>query len=200
MTLRPLASIASAFVARAARPALVVALGIAATVPAHASDWDVDAASSTLGFVGSAQGEAFDGSFRSFDATIRFDPAALDAARFEVDIDLRSADTQNAERDETLQGADFFRTRREPMARYVAERFRALDDGRYAADGELTLRGVTQPVTLEFSFSEGSPAVLEGEATLDRTQFEVGGGDWANDADIRHAVRVVTRLELQRIE
>lgn len=177
---------------------LVLLLG--ATATAHAADWEALAETSTLGFVGSAQGEDFSGQFGAFNAAIRFDPDALDEARFEVDIDLRSADTRNAERDETLQSADFFRTRREPMARYVAERFRSLDDGRYAADGELTLRGITQPVTLEFSFSGDSPAVLEGEATLDRIAFEVGGGEWGSDADIRHAVRVVTRLELERID
>ena len=179
---------------------LLSILVLATATHAHAGDWRMDAQASTLGFVGSAQGEEFRGSFGTFEAAIRFAPDALDEARFEVDIDLRSADTRNAERDETLQSADFFRTRREPMARYVAERFRTLDDGRYAADGELTLRGVTRPVTLEFSFSDGAPAVLEGEATLDRTQFEVGGGDWSSDADIRHAVRVVTRLELHRAE
>lgn len=178
---------------------LVLATATTATT-AHAGDWRMDAQASTLGFVGSAQGEEFQGSFGTFDAEVRFAPDALQEARFDVAIDLRSADTRNAERDETLQSADFFRTRREPMARYVAERFRALEDGRYAADGELTLRGVTRPVTLEFSFSDGDPAVLEGEATLDRTQFEVGGGDWASDADIRHAVRVVTRLELHPAE
>ena len=177
-----------------------LALGLSAIASAQASDWETDAANSTLGFVGSAQGEDFSGQFGAFDALIRFDPEALEASRFEVDIDLRSADTQNAERDETLQGSAFFRTRREPMARYVAESFRALEDGRFAADGELTLRGVTQPVTLEFSFAEGKPTVLEGEATLDRTQFDVGGGDWASDSDIRHVVRVVTRLELARGE
>jgi polyisoprenoid-binding protein YceI len=177
---------------------LVLVLG--ATATAQAFDWEADAATSTLGFVGSAQGEDFSGEFGVFDASIRFDPDRLESARFAVDIDLRSADTRNSERDETLQSADFFRTRREPMARYLAEQFRRLDDGRYAADGELTLRGITHPVTLEFSFSDGSPAVLEGEAILDRTAFDVGGGEWANDADIRHAVRVVTRLELERID
>lgn len=177
---------------------LVLALG--STAVAQATDWTMDPDASTLGFTGSAQGEEFSGSFGTFEAAIRFDPDALETARFEVDIDLRSADTRNAERDETLQSADFFRTRREPMARYVAQDFRALGAGRYAADGELTLRGVTSPVTLEFSFSEGSPAVLEGEAMIDRIAFEVGGGDWASDADIRHAVRVVTRLELERAD
>lgn len=178
-----------------ARPLLPCLLALALS-PLQAAEWRTDAETSQLGFTASAQGEQFQGTFGEFDARIRFDPDALGEARFEVDIDLRSADTRNAERDETLQSADFFRTRREPAARYIAESFRSLGDGRYAADGELTLRGVTQPATLEFSFDPGNPAILQGEATLDRMAFEVGGGEWEDASTIAHEVRVSTRLEL----
>lgn len=178
-----------------ARP-LILGLLALAIAPLQAAEWRTDADASQLGFTGSAQGEQFEGAFGEFDARIHFDPDALGEARFEVDIDLRSADTRNEERDETLQSADFFRTRREPSARYVAGSFRSLGDGRYAADGELTLRGVSQPTTLEFSFQPGSPAILEGEAMLDRIAFDVGGGEWEDASTIAHEVRVTTRLEL----
>jgi polyisoprenoid-binding protein YceI len=174
-----------------------LALALLFPVCAQATDWTMDADASMLGFVGHSQGEDFHGRFENFQAHIRFDPAQLAEARFEVEIDLRSADTRNNERDETLASADFFRTSREPMARYLAESFRALDGGRFAADGELTLRGVTRPVTLEFSFDDGATATLEGEAVLDRIAFGVGGGEWADDRDIRHEVKVVTRLQLR---
>lgn len=180
---------------RPTRAAALAAL-VLATAPAFAADWETRADSSSLGFTGSAQGESFTGVFNRFRADIRFDPDALDASAFDVHIDLASVDTRNSERDETLLSADFFRVRREAQARYRASRFRDLGDGRYAADGELTLRGVTRPVTLEFSFSPGAPAVLEGRATLDRIDFDVGGGEWADASTIAHAVHVTTRLEL----
>lgn len=170
-------------------------------LPLQAAEWRADPASSRLGFSGSAQGEAFEGRFGEFTPSIVFDPDDLAAARFDVVIRLASADTANAERDEALHSHDFFSVRRHPEARYVAERFRALGDGRFAADGELSLRGATRPVTLEFEWSgDDATAVLEGRAVLDRLDFDVGGGEWADEGTIARRVVVTTRLSLQRAD
>ena len=161
-----------------------------------AADYRVDAAQSQLGFVGTVQGERFEGRFAAFTADIRFDPDALAASRFEVRIDLASADSQNEERDATLKGEDFFAVERMPQAHYTAERFRRLDDGRFVADGELTLRGITRPVSLSFRWTPGNPARLDGEAELARLDFSVGAGEWADEDTIANAVRVFTSLRL----
>ena len=58
---------------------------------ASARDWAVDASKSTLGFKGSYQGEAFTGSFRTFDATIAYDAADPSKGKFDVSVDLASA-------------------------------------------------------------------------------------------------------------
>lgn len=165
--------------------------------PAHAADWVAAPDQSRLGFTGTAQGERFEGRFGRFEPQIRFDPTDLASARFEVRIEVASADTANAERDEALHSHDFFAVRRHPHATYVAETFRELGDGRYAADGELTLRGVTRPVTLEFSWTaNGEQAVLEGESVLKRLDFDVGGGEWADEEAVANEVQVRTRLLL----
>ena len=52
-----------------------------------------------------------------------------------------------------LRGAEFFDSRKQPEARYVATRFRALGGNRFAADGVLTLHGVSKPVTLTFTWT-----------------------------------------------
>lgn len=164
---------------------------------AHAADWNVDAAASSLTFTGTAEGEAFTGRFKEFSPTIRFDPADLAASRFEVRIALASADSDNAERDETLHGSEFFSVRTFPQATYTASAFRDLGGGKFAADGTLSLRGVEKPVTLEFSWSQdGSAATLDGKATLNRLDFSVGGGDWADASTIAHEVGVTTTLKL----
>lgn len=171
---------------------LLLPLGLAA------ADWRTTP-ESRLGFVASAQGEPFEGRFNEFDARIRFDPAALDAAEFDVRIVLVSADTQNAERDELLPQEDFFNVAASPEARYSATRFEALGGDRFRALGELTLRGVTAPVNLEFSWvaGESNSASLEGEAKLRRLAFGVGSGEWADTSTIDDAVLVRTRLHLQ---
>jgi len=151
---------------------------------------------SSLGFTATYQGEAFNGSFGRFVPQIRFDPARLPDSRFDVRIMLASANTRNDERDETLKGSDFFDAAAQPEARYVATKFRALGGNRYAADGVLTLRGVSKPVSLSFTWTAGVKPVLDGSALLKRLDFKVGTGDWTDLDLIPNDVKVSTHLLL----
>ena len=154
------------------------------------------ASRSTLGFASSYDGETFEGRFSQFSAAIAFDPASA-AGRFDVVIQLASAGTDNDERDETLLGADFFDSDAMPQARYQATAFRKLADGRFVADGTLTLRGISQPVPLTFRWTPGAAPTLEGTATVKRLAFGVGTGDWDDVEVMPDAVSVTTRLVLQ---
>lgn len=166
-----------------------------AAAGAHAADYTAEAGS-TLGFRASYSGEGFEGRFAGFSPAIRFDPADLAQSRFDVRIDLSSAGTADADRDEILLGPEFFDSGARPEARYVATRFRALGGNRYVAEGELTLRGVAQPVPLSFTWTAGAKPVLEGEAVVKRLAFEVGTGDWSDTGMLPDEVKVVTRLVL----
>lgn len=171
-----------------------VLLGIAA-FPAYAQDWQITKGSS-LSFSSSVQGEAFTGSFTRFSPQIRFDPRHLGQARFDVTIDLTSATTRNDERDDTLKSADFFNVRNNPNARYTASTFTDLGKGRYQAKGLLNLRGISRPVTLLFHWQPGTNTVLRGEATVNRLDYQVGGGDWADTGILPNAVKIKTVLLL----
>ena len=161
----------------------------------NAADWKMQAGS-TLGFSTSYQGEVFQGRFGKFTPKIRFDPAKLAQSRFDVVIALGSANTSNDERDEMLHGEGFFNSGKWAQARYSATKFRALGGNRYAADGSLSLRGVSKPVTLTFTWTPGAKPVLVGEAVLKRLDFGVGDGDWADTGLIPNEVKVTTRLVL----
>lgn len=176
--------------------AFTVLLGSLATVSASAANLRADPKSSTLTFSSSYQGEAFSGRFGRFDANIAFDPANFATSRFDVTIMLASADTRNSERDDMLKGVDFFNAAKMPSAHYVATKFRSLGGGRYAADGALTLRGVTRPVTVAFAWTPGATPGLVGDASVNRLDFGVGTGDWADTATIGNAVKVHTMLKL----
>jgi polyisoprenoid-binding protein YceI len=177
---------------------LTIAVLLALPMSAFAAGWTADPASSTLQFIGESQGEAFTGRFERFTPTIAFDPAALANSRFDVAIDVASANTDNAERDAQLVDPAFFDPEQHPQARYLATRFEALDGGRFRALGELTLRGVTRPVALEFSWSQGADgARLVGDAVLNRLDFGVGTGDWEDPEAIALDVKVHTELALQ---
>jgi polyisoprenoid-binding protein YceI len=177
---------------------LLLALALLATSPfAHASLFAAQAGS-RLEFTASYEGEAFTGHFATFDAAIRFDPKDLAHSRFDVRIPLASARTDNEERDEALLGADFFDATAQREARYEATKFVKLKDGRWRADGTLTLRGIKRAVPLVFSFTGGDRPVLVGDAVVNRLDFKVGTGDWADLDLIPNKVSVHTRLVLGR--
>ena len=99
-----------------------------------------------------------------------------------------------------MRGAAFFDGATFPQARYTATKFRALGGNRYAADGTLSLRGVSKPVTLAFTWTPGAKPVLPGKATVKRLDFGVGGGEWADTALLPneiagHARKVVFAAE-----
>lgn len=175
---------------------LIALLATLATAPALATDYRAGEGS-TLGFRATYMGDRFEGRFADFTPMIRFDPADLATSRFDVRIALASASTANQERDEMLVGPEFFNAGQQPVARYQASKFTALGGNRFRADGTLSLNGVSQPVALTFLWTPGTPARLEGEASLKRLAFKVGEGDWADTDLLPNEVEVFTRLELQ---
>lgn len=176
-------------------PSLVAACLLLGASLAQAADYTA-APGSTLGFQGAYQGEAFTGQFGKFTPVIRFDPAQLAQSRFDVRIELGSATTRNPDYDGELLGAGFLDSAGTPQARYQATKFRALGGNRFVADGQLTLRGITKPVALAFTWTPGARPVLEGDATVPRLVFNVGAGEWADVELIPDGIRVSTRLVL----
>ena len=168
----------------------------AAALPTFAADY-VQAPGSTLIFASNYQGETFVGRFGGFNTTVSFDPANLATAKLDVTIQLAGTKTGNDDRDSTLADADFFNVSKFAQARYTASKFRALGGNQYAADGTLSLRGVSKPVTLTFTWTPGAQPVLAGKASVKRLDFGVGGGDWADPATIPNDVAISTKVVLK---
>lgn len=175
---------------------IAAGLLLAAAIPAFAADY-VQAPGSTLVFASNYQGETFTGKFGGFNTTLSFDPANLATSKLDVTIQLAGTKTGNDDRDSTLQTGDFFDVARFAQARYTATRFRALGGNQYAADGTLSLRGVSKPVTLTFTWTPGAQPVLAGKATVKRLDFGVGGGDWADTSTIPNEVAISTKVVLK---
>lgn len=176
-------------------PALTAAalVTMMAATPAFAADY-VQAPGSTLVFASKYDGEVFTGKFASFTTTLSFDPARLATSKLDVVIPLAGTSTGNGDRDSTLSGADFFNVAKFAQARYTASKFRSLGGSQYAADGTLSLRGVSKPVTLTFTWTPGAQPVLAGKATVRRLDFGVGGGDWTDTKTIPDEVAVSTKV------
>lgn len=172
---------------------LLLALALPGAV--LAADYTVQPAS-TLGFTGSFQGASFDGSFRQWHAAISYDPAQLAQSKFDVSVSMASVAVSDKDQQGALPGKDFFDVAQYPTAHFVTTGFRQAG-GKVIADGKLTLRGVTKPVSLVVDFKpQGKGATLDVDGTLKRLDFGVGGGDYADTSVIGADVKVHAHLVL----
>lgn len=172
--------------------ALLLAL---VSVTASAGEY-VQTPGSTLTFATQYQGEVFVGRLPGFTTRMRFDPARLDTSKLDVLIPLGAVVLDNPDGVDTLKGAEFFDVKRFPQARFASTRFRSLGGNRYAASGTLTLRGVSRPVELTFTWTPAANPVLNGTATLKRLAFGIGEGAWADTDLIANDVAISTRVLL----
>lgn len=88
------------------------------------------------------------GRFNSFDGTFSYDPQNAAANKAAVNIDVASIDSNHAERDKHLRSADFLDVEKFPQARFVSTSYQDKGDGKGVLSGNLTLHGVTKPVTI----------------------------------------------------
>ena len=179
------------------KSALTLALAAALAAPgmAGAADYTVQSGS-TLGFASNFQGSGFDGHFNKWTAAISYDPAKLASSKFDVMVDLSTAKTGDNDRDSALPGPDFFNVAKYPQAHFVTTAFHQ-QGSQVIADGMLTLRGVTKPVSLNVVFKpQGSGATLDVTGTVKRLDFGVGGGQYADTSVIGADVKLTAHLVL----
>lgn len=89
------------------------------------------------------------GRFDKFDGSFFYDAAKPEASTVQVNIDTTSLNSNHAERDKHLRGADFLDVAKFPTATFKSTGFESLGDGKAKLTGDLTLRGVTKPITID---------------------------------------------------
>ena len=157
--------------------------------------WAVDSAKSTLGFTGQQSGAPFSGQFKTWTARISFDPAHPETAQVLATVDVASATTGDAQKDEAMPGEDWFDAAKFATATFQATGFAPKGSGSYDAKGKLMLRGMTRDVDLPFTLTiTGNTAHAVAHATLVRTDFGVGQGAWTTGDTV--ALEVAVDLDL----
>ncbi|MFT4076195.1 MAG: YceI family protein [Asticcacaulis sp.] len=158
--------------------------------------WTVDKSATTIAFATTFSGEAINGGFTSYAATIAFDPEQLDKSHVKVTIDLASVNSGDGDRDGTLKSDAFFNVTATPKAIYEASSFTKTDATHFVAKGKLTLHGTTKPLSLPFTLNiKSGIATMAGTVDLDRTAFGVGTGDWAKTDSVPAKVTVKINLK-----
>ena len=95
------------------------------------------------------------GLFTDFDAKLAFDPKAPAASTLEVSVNTNGIDTTNPKLDTHLKSADFFNSAEFPTAVFKSTKIVVTGPTTGDVTGDLTLHGVTRPVTLQTTFNGG---------------------------------------------
>ncbi len=174
------------------RSYLYVLMLLAGISSVHASEFNqVQAEKSTVAFAYKQMGVPSEGKFRKFAAAVAFDPAKPSAASARIDIDLASIDTGSKEGDDEVMGKQWFHVKSHPQARFVSSAVKALGGNRYEVAGLLTIKGRSREVSAPFTFRrEGAAAVFEGGFVLNRLDFAIGEGPWADVGTVANEVRI----------
>ncbi len=189
---------------------LMLALACPAAPAAAAPRWDIDPPHCYVGFFIRHILVPVQGVFNSFAGDILFDPDSLDTSSVDVVIEVASLDTRNAQRNAHLLSDEFFDAAKYPRMRFVSNRIEALGQKRYVAHGTLTIKDVSRPVDLPFTFigQETSPmnssvevAGFQARLELDRLDYGVGTGKkYYRMGMVGKDVNIVINLELTMVK
>lgn len=164
--------------------AAVIAGGAAAqrtaTVASEAAtQWRIDAAHSAVGFAVKHMGIAtVRGRFTTYDGVIETGPG-LALRRIDVTIEPASIATGVDRRDNHLRSPDFFDVANHPTMRFVSTGVTAESPRRFQVSGDLTMRGVTRPVTLTVETLGDAVHDMEGKRRTGGTAVAtINRKDW----------------------
>ncbi len=159
---------------------------------ALAPAWKIVPERSSLIFVGTQNGAPAKGEFKKFSGEINFDLNQLQDSKIRIIVDMNSITTSYADVAVTLKTPEWFDIKLFPEAIFEASHFVKVGDKQYEAQGSLTIRDKTLPVTLTFIAEQptGNSALVKGYTTLKRTAFGIGQGEWASADEVKDDVRV----------
>jgi len=168
--------------------------------------YDIDPSHTELGFaVRHMAVSKVRGRFSTFSGTLELaeDPADSKAT---VTIDAASVDTRDENRDGHLKTADFFDVENHPTWTFVSTSIKPDGPTDFKVDGDLTIRGVTKPVTLEATYEGvvtdpyGNHRVgFSATTTINRDDFEVSFGAVMEAGGLVVAKKVEIQIELEAV-
>lgn len=105
------------------------------------------------------------GHFRDFEGTVVLDGDDVERGSVSLTIRVDSVDTGHERRDQHLRSPDFFNAMEFPDIRFESTGVEPTGENTASVTGDLTLLGVTRPVTLEVTFNDRKPHPLSGNDT-----------------------------------
>ena len=164
----------------------ILALWIVTLTATAQTTWKADPYHSYLGFNVTHLGIAdVPGNFNKYDVTITATKPDFSDAVLEMTAEVGSINTRVDARDNHLKSADFFDAEKFPSMTFKSTSIKKFKKNKYKVTGNLTLHGVTKPVTVDMEYNgttknpnaKGAPvAGFKIKGKIKRSDFSIGNG------------------------
>jgi polyisoprenoid-binding protein YceI len=185
-------------------------LTLSLSVIAQKTSWQIDPAHSKIGFtVTHLVISEVEGSFNKVDGKLVSTKPDFTDSQIEFTADVNSIDTDNEDRDKHLKSADFFDAAKHDKISFVSKSFKKVSGNNYKLAGDLTIKGVTKPVTFDVVYGGtakdpygNTKAGFKVTGKISRKDY---GLTWntlteAGGAVVGDEVNLVGKIQLQQIK
>ena len=170
--------------------------------------YTLDPAHSRIGFVARhAMVTKVRGAFNEFEGTATLDGANPAGSTAQVTISTASIDTRNAQRDGHLRSNAFLAMDEYPQITFVSTGARQVDDSTFELTGDLTIKGVTNPITIPFSFEGAAKdpfgnlrVGFEGAVTINRKDYGITWNAALETGGVLVSDKVTLEFELSLVK
>jgi polyisoprenoid-binding protein YceI len=170
--------------------------------------YTLDPAHTRIGFVARhAMVTKVRGAFNEFEGTATLDGANPAASSAQVTISTASIDTRNAQRDGHLRSNDFLAMDEYPQITFASTGARQVDDSTFELTGDLTIKGVTNPITIPFSFEGAAKdpfgnlrVGFEGAVTINRKDYGITWNAALETGGVLVSDKVTLEFELSLVK
>ncbi|CAM5642016.1 MULTISPECIES: YceI family protein [Streptomyces] len=142
-------------------------------------DYAIDPSHSTIGFVvRHAMVTNVKGGFRDFTGSLHLDGADPAKSTATLDVQMDSVETGSTDRDGHLKSSDFFKIDEFPVMTFRSTKAESLGGDDYRITGELSLLGVTKPLTIDLEFNGAAKDPFGNERVGFEGKAEILRSEW----------------------
>jgi len=170
-------------------------------------DYAIDPTHSRVGFSARhAMVTKVRGSFNEFEGSGHLDASDPSKSSVSMTIQAASIDTRNADRDGHLRSNDFFDMEKYPEIKFVSTSVEQTADDEFTVTGDLTIKDVTKPVSVEFEYSGsavdpyGNTRIgFEGKTVVNRKDWGVNWNAALEAGGVLVGEKVTLEFEISAI-
>ena len=133
------------------------------------------------------------GKFSGLSGTMQFNPSNLSASAFNVSVDANTVNTGVDMRDNHLKKEEYFDVSKYPTINFVSTSITGDQNG-YTLSGRLTIKGITKEISFPFTAThQNDGTVFTGNFSINRKDFNVGGGSAVMGSNVDVSLKVLAR-------